>query len=89
MEGLALGLMTDAMRATIVLALPAVVAVAAVGVIIAIIQTIVQVQDQNVAFAPKLATIALLAWCAGPLAFELIRTLLVQAITSMPALVHA
>lgn len=89
MESLSLALATDALRLTAVIALPAVAAVAVVGVAVGVVQTIVQVQDQNVAFAPKLATIALLAWLAGPPAFDLMRALLVLSIRSLPAFARA
>ena len=89
MEALALTLMTAALRSAAIIALPAVVSVAAVGVAIGIVQTIVQVQDQNVSFAPKLAVVALLAWFAGPIAFDLLRALLLMSIGSLPALASA
>ena len=88
MEGPALTLMADALRSTALIALPAVVVVAVVGVVIGIAQTVVQVQDQNVAFAPKLAAVALLAWVVGPLAFDILRALLITSIDSLPALAH-
>ena len=89
MDGPALSLMVDTLRSTALIALPAVVAVAVVGVLVGIVQTIVQVQDQNVAFAPKLAAVALIAWVAGPPAFDIVRALLVTAIESLPSLAHA
>lgn len=85
MESLVLTLVTAALQVAVLIALPVVIAVAAVGVAIGLLQTIAQVQDQNVAFAPKLVSIALLAWFAGPAAFGLVRTLLVTAIASLPA----
>ncbi|HEY7993522.1 MAG: flagellar biosynthetic protein FliQ [Candidatus Eremiobacterales bacterium] len=84
MENIAISLMTQALRTAALIAMPAVIAVALVGVIVGILQTLVQVQDQNVAFAPKLGTIALLVSFAGPAAFALLETLLVGAIQALP-----
>jgi flagellar biosynthetic protein FliQ len=84
MESIAVSLMTQALRTAALIAMPAVIVVALVGVVIGILQTLVQVQDQNVAFAPKLGTIALLVSFAGPAAFALLETLLVGAIQALP-----
>jgi flagellar biosynthesis protein FliQ len=81
--------MVEALRSTAIIALPAVLVVAVVGVAVGIAQAVIQVQDQNVAFAPKLAAVAVLAWCVGPLAFDIIRALLVTSIEALPALAHA
>jgi len=89
MESIAISLMSESLRTAALIALPAVAAVALVGVIIGILQTLVQVQDQNVAFAPKLMAIALLASYAGPAAFALIKTLLVVAIRTLPEIARA
>lgn len=86
MESVAVSLMKEALQTAALIALPAVIAVALVGVVIGILQTLVQVQDQNVAFAPKLAAVALLASFAGPVAFAMLRTLLIVAIRTLPEL---
>ena len=84
MESIAISLMTQALRTAALIAMPAVIVVALVGVVIGILQTLVQVQDQNVAFAPKLGTIALLVSFAGPASFALLEALLAQAIQALP-----
>ena len=84
MESIAISLMTQALRTAALIAMPAVIVIALVGVGIGILQTLVQVQDQNVAFAPKLGTIALLVSIAGPAAFALLEALLAQAIQALP-----
>jgi len=66
------------------LALPVVGSVAAVGILMGVAQTLFQIQDQNVAFAPKLATVAGLAAAAGPAAFGLLVSLLVRTIELLP-----
>ena len=89
MEGIAASLMTQALQTAALISLPAVIAVALVGVVVGILQTVVQVQDQNVAFAPKLVTVALLASFAGSAAFGMLRALLVIAIQALPGLARA
>ncbi len=86
MESAAFALFAAALEAAVVIALPLVLVVAATGVIVGVVQTIVQVQDQNVAFAPKLAIVALLVAIAGPDALALTRSLLVQAVSALPAI---
>jgi len=81
--------MSDALKTAAVIALPIVTAIATIGVIIGVAQTIVQVQDQNVAFAPKLVAVALIASVGGPTAFALVQSLLVSAIRALPALAHS
>lgn len=86
MESVALGLFAAALKDAALLALPIVGIVAAIGIIIGVVQTIVQVQDQNVAFAPKLAAVALIVAASGPAALDLLRELLVSAIEALPRL---
>jgi len=82
MERLVLALFVEALRTAAVLALPIVTVVALIGVLVGVAQTLVQVQDQNVAFAPKLAAVAALAAAAGPAAFAMLEALLVQAVAT-------
>jgi len=89
MEALAVGLMSASLKVALLLALPLVIAVAVVGVLMGALQTIVQVQDQNVAFAPKLGIVALAVWVAGPAAVGVLVELLADAIASLPRLAHA
>jgi len=89
MESIAAELMTQALETAALIALPAVIAVALVGVVVGILQTVVQLQDQNVSFAPKLVAVALLASLAGPAAFAMLRMLLVIAIQALPGLARA
>lgn len=81
--------MTQALKTAALIALPAVIGVALVGVIVGVLQTLVQVQDQNVAFAPKLGALALLVSVAGPAAFALLETLLGVAIRALPEIARA
>jgi len=86
MEGIALSLFVAALRDAALLSLPIVGIVAAIGVGVGIVQTIVQVQDQNVAFAPKLAAVAVIIGASGPAALELLRALFVLVIEALPGL---
>lgn len=89
MHDIALGLFAESLRTALALLLPAIVIVAAVGVIVGLVQTIVQVQDQNVAFAPKVVAIALLAALAGPAALEILLQLLSHVVALLPRIAHA
>jgi len=67
MERLAAQLMGVALEAALLIALPLVAAVALVGIAAGVAQTLVQVQDQNVSFLPKLlAVAALIAFGGAP-----------------------
>ena len=89
MESIAISLMTESLNTAALIALPVVIAVALVGVVIGILQTVVQVQDQNVAFAPKLMAVALIISFAGPAALAIIRTLFITAIRTLPELARS
>jgi flagellar biosynthetic protein FliQ len=89
MEGLALSIFHEALRTAVMLMLPVVGAVALVGIVIGIIQTIVQVQDQNVSFAPKIAVVAVLALVAGPVGLAALQALLADAVALLPRLANA
>jgi len=83
MERAAADLFHAALADVVVLTLPLVSAIAGIGVLVGIIQTIAQVQDQNVAFAPKLAGAAAIVAGAGPVALGLLVSLLTSAIGSL------
>lgn len=89
MESIATSLLTSALKAAAFIALPVVVTVALVGVVVGILQTLVQVQDQNVAFAPKLMAVAIFVWLAGGSGLALLVAVLVDAIHELPSLSHA
>lgn len=79
-------LFVKAMLTALLLTLPAVALVAAVGVVVGMLQTIFQVQDSNVSFFPKLVAVACLAATAGLPALALLRDLTIVAIRSLPHL---
>jgi len=88
MDSLALSLFVAALQTAAEIALPLVCGVAAIGVAVGIVQTIFQIQDQNVAFAPKLAAVALAAVAGGPAAFAMLSSLLTTIIAALPRIAH-
>ncbi|MDQ6825373.1 MAG: flagellar biosynthetic protein FliQ [Candidatus Eremiobacteraeota bacterium] len=86
MESAALSLYMHALEITVLLVLPAVLIIAAIGVIVGLFQTVVQVQDQNVSFAPKLAAVVIMAAVAGAPALALLRKFLLAALEALPRL---
>ncbi|HLJ84317.1 MAG TPA: flagellar biosynthetic protein FliQ [Candidatus Eremiobacteraceae bacterium] len=75
-----------AMKTAALIALPTVAAVAAVGVAVGIIQTIVQVQDQNVSFLPKLLAVGMMAAAFGGLALAELVALFQEIARVLPAI---
>jgi flagellar biosynthetic protein FliQ len=65
MEHAAVHMLSRALETALMLCVPIVAAVAATGVVVGVAQTIVQVQDQNVAFLPKLIVVALVLTVGG------------------------
>ena len=86
MESAALELFTTALRDAIVLTLPIVIIVAAIGVLMGILQTIVQLNDQNIAFAPKLVAVAVAAAIGGGPAIAMLAALFEQVAGALPAI---
>ena len=84
MENVAIGLFAVALRDAALLSLPIVGIVAAIGIVVGVIQTIVQVQDQNVAFAPKIAAVAAAIAAGGPAALDVLRDLLLLVVGELP-----
>jgi flagellar biosynthetic protein FliQ len=86
MEHTAAHLLTRALQTIVLIAVPVVAAVAFIGVITGAVQTIVQVQDQNVSFLPKLLVVALLIALAGLPALTLLVQLLRAVAIAVPRL---
>jgi flagellar biosynthesis protein FliQ len=86
MEHAAIHLMARALETTLMLAVPLVAAVAVTGLAVGVMQTIVQVQDQNVAFLPKLLVVAVLVATAGLPGLLLLARLLALAAAAVPRL---
>ncbi|MBC5824904.1 MAG: flagellar biosynthetic protein FliQ [Candidatus Eremiobacteraeota bacterium] len=86
MPSAALSLYLHALQTALLIALPVVVLVAVIGVAVGLLQTVFQVQDQNVSFAPKLLGVAFLVAAAGAPALELLRKLLLNIMAALPRL---
>jgi flagellar biosynthetic protein FliQ len=86
MEHAAVHLMAHALQTTLVLTVPIVGAVAIVGVVTGAIQTVVQVQDQNISFLPKLLVVALLVSVSGVAALAMLVRLFEIGAASVPRL---
>ena len=79
-------LLAAAMKTAALIALPAVAVVAAIGVAVGIAQTIVQVQDQNVSFLPKLVAVGMMAVAFGGLALAALAALFQEIGRALPAM---
>ncbi|HZV78159.1 MAG TPA: flagellar biosynthetic protein FliQ [Candidatus Binatus sp.] len=86
MESTATHLLMRALQTIILIAIPCVAAVAVTGILTGAVQTIVQVQDQNVAFLPKLLVVALLIALAGLPALMLLVQLLHAVASALPTM---
>jgi flagellar biosynthetic protein FliQ len=82
-------LFVNAMQVAALIAMPAVALVACVGIAVGIVQTVVQIQDQNVSFFPKLAAIAAAAAVLGPAALAVLVDLFDVVARALPALARA
>ncbi|MDQ6767706.1 MAG: flagellar biosynthetic protein FliQ [Candidatus Eremiobacteraeota bacterium] len=87
MTDLAMELYALTMQTALMLAMPVVAAVACVGIVVSLLQTVVGIQDQNISFGPKIAVVALLLALGGLPALALLAHLLVRAIAALPRLI--
>ncbi|MDQ6781432.1 MAG: flagellar biosynthetic protein FliQ [Candidatus Eremiobacteraeota bacterium] len=83
----AIELLQQSFAATLVLVLPMLALVGGAGVLVGVLQTLFQVQDQNVAFIPKVVLLAGLLWVAGPMALASLVLLLQTAARAFPAVI--
>jgi flagellar biosynthesis protein FliQ len=86
MESLSVSLYVRALEVALLLALPVVSLVTLVGIVVGLVQAVVQIQDQNVSFAPKLVVVALLLAAGGAFAMGLLRQLFVAVLAASPDL---
>jgi flagellar biosynthetic protein FliQ len=89
MSTVAQSLFVAAMQAAALIAMPVVALVGSIGIAVGIVQTVVQVQDQNVSFFPKLAAVAWAAAVFGPAAFAVLVDLFEVVAHALPALARA
>ena len=85
-QGTLLQLYFHTMQIALTLVVPVVVAIAVIGVVVSVAQTVVGIQDQNLSFGPKITIVALLLVVAGPAAIALLAQLLLSAIAALPHL---
>ena len=78
--------MDMAFRTALFLCAPIIVVVCFIGIAMGVLQTIVQVQDQNVAFAPKLLVLAVVVAVGAPTALAVLEQLLSSVIRALPSL---
>lgn len=89
MPAIAQSLFVAAMQTAALIAMPAVALVGCIGIGVGIVQTVVQVQDQNVSFFPKLIALAWAAAVFGPAAFAALVGLFEVVARDLPALARA
>jgi len=85
-ESTVAALFARALVTAMLLALPVVGGVAVLGAVVGIVQTVVQVQDQNISFFPKLVAVAMIAAVAGLPALALLTALLTDCVAALPRL---
>ena len=84
MPDAAVSLYAQALAASLLLSLPVVAAVGLVGVVIGLLQTVIQIQDQNVSFGPKILVVAAMATGGGAMALTILVSLFQAAVASLP-----
>ena len=82
-------LFDQAFRVTLLLSLPVILMVGGIGIAMGLLQTILQIQDQNVSFAPKILALSLLIAVAGMTGLEALQTLLQTVMQLAPVLARA
>lgn len=82
-------LFAAAMRTAALLAVPVVSVVACIGVAVGIVQTVVQVQDSNISFLPKLVAVGAMTAALGPAALALLIALFDDIVRALPSLARA
>ena len=83
-----LGLYLTALKVALILVLPAIALIAAVGILIGLTQTLVGIQDQNLSFGPKIGAVAMQAAGCGFQALSIVVSLLDTAVAELPHLSH-
>lgn len=85
----AITLFDQAFRVTLMLTIPVIAVVGCAGICMGLLQTLVQVQDQNVSFGPKIAALALLTSLAGMTALTLLQSLFQSVVNMLPLLARS
>lgn len=77
----------QALKITILLASPLLLAALAVGLLVGVFQAATQINENTLSFIPKLFAIAGVIFVAGPWMLNLILTFTRELISSIPAIV--
>jgi flagellar biosynthetic protein FliQ len=86
MDHAAMHMLAKALETAMLLCLPMVASVALTGIVTGMVQTIVQIQDQNVSFLPKLVVVAFMSAIAGAQGLALLIELFRGIAASAPRL---
>ena len=77
-------LITRAMRTTLMVAGPMLLAALVVGVVVSIVQAVTQIQEQTLTFVPKLAALAIIAFAFMPWLLSQLVQFLVEVLHAIP-----
>ncbi|MDR1514107.1 MAG: flagellar biosynthetic protein FliQ [Synergistaceae bacterium] len=75
--------MTSAMTIMVLASMPVLLIAMAVGLIVGIVQTATSIQEQTLAFIPKILAVIVALLLLGPWMFSLVRDLAVNLFTNM------
>lgn len=81
------GLLREGLVVTSIIALPMLLAAAAVGTVVAIVQAATQVQEQTLTLLPKIVAVGAMAALFGPFALALLARLFHDALGAIPQLI--
>jgi len=83
-----ISLATQAMQLALKVGLPLLLAGLVVGLIVSVFQAVTQIQEQTLAFIPKIIAIALVLVIAGPWMLGQVLSYTNDLYSSIPGLVH-
>ena len=83
-----ISLATQAMSLAFKVAMPLLLAGLVVGLIVSVFQAVTQIQEQTLAFIPKIVAIAVVLVIAGPWMLGQVLSYTNDLYTSIPGLVH-
>ncbi|MFI5309616.1 MAG: flagellar biosynthesis protein FliQ [Gemmatimonadales bacterium] len=85
-EGLIVDLARNAMLMALMLAAPMLLVALAVGLLVSILQSVTQIQEQTLAFVPKLAAVALVFLIGLPWMMQMAVRYTTELLRSLPSL---
>jgi flagellar biosynthetic protein FliQ len=81
-------LIREALLVAALLCLPVLCVATAVGTAVAVVQAATQVQEQTLTLLPKMLAVGLMVALLGAFALDLCRSLFVDAVQALPAIVR-